>query len=148
MKEFAFRMEKLLEIRKFKEREISLELAEVTGRVISKENEIKRFGAMRKQILKNRFNYADNNLSADSMFHDSQFSAVREKIKQLTEELGEIEKERDKVRERYIEALKDKNVLEKLKEKKMAEHRKREMGKEEKALDDISVTSFTIKLQK
>ncbi len=61
------------------------------------------------------------------------FSAVSEKIKQLTEELGEIEKERDKVRERYIEALKDKNVLEKLKEKKMAEHRKREMGKEEKS---------------
>ncbi len=55
MKEFAFRMEKLLEIRKFKEREISLELAEVTGRVISKENEIKRFGAMRKTDFKKPF---------------------------------------------------------------------------------------------
>jgi flagellar FliJ protein len=140
-------MEKLLEIRKFKERERSLELAEVTGRYMKKENEIKHLLSMRKQILKNRFNYADKNITADSVFYDTQISAVREKIMHLEKELEEIEKERKSVRGRYIEALRDKNVLEKLKEKKMAEHKKSEMGKEEKALDDIAVTSFTIKLQ-
>ena len=140
-------MEKLLEIRKFKERERSLELAEVTGRYISKEKEIEKFASLRKQILKSRFISADNNMSADSVFSDSQISAVREKIALLTVELEEIGREREKVRERYIEALKEKNVLEKLKEKKKAEHRKEESGKENKALDDISVTSFTVKLQ-
>ena len=140
-------MEKLLEIRKFKERERSLELAEVTGRYIGKEREIEKFAALRKQILKGRFNSADNMMSADSVFFDSQISAVREKIASLTEELEEIGREREKVREKYLEALKEKNVLEKLKEKKRAEHKKSETGKEDKALDDISVTSFTVKLQ-
>ncbi len=148
MKAFVFRMEKLLEIRKFKERERSLELAEVTGRVIKKENEISRFAELRKQILKNRFNNADNNISADSVFYDSQISAVKEKILKMKKELEEIEKEQEKVRARYIEALKEKNVLEKLKEKKMTEHKKSEINKEDKALDDLSVTSFTGKLQK
>ena len=140
-------MEKLLEIRKFKERERSLELAEVTGRYISKENEIKKFALLRKQILKSRFDYADNSSYTDSVFLDSQNSAVREKIASLKEELEEIGSEREKVREKYIEALRDKNVLEKLKEKKKAEHKKTETAKENKALDDISVTSFTVKLQ-
>ena len=104
-------MEKLLEIRKFKERERSLELAEVTGRYIRKENEIKRFSDLRKQILKGRFDSADKNTSAVSVFYDSQISAVKEKIRLLTEELNEIGRERDKVREKYIEALKIKMFL-------------------------------------
>ena len=140
-------MEKLLEIRKFKERESSLELAEVTGRYIKKENEIKNILLIKKQILKNRFNYADKNISANSVFYDTQISAVREKIMHLEVELEVIDKERKSVRGKYIEVLKDKNVLEKLKEKKMAEHKKSELSKEEKALDDIAVTSFTVKLQ-
>ena len=147
MKEFVFRMEKLLEIRKFKERERSLELAEVTGRYIGKENEIKHMYELRKQILTNRFKSADNNISADSVFYDSQISAVKEKVIRLKNELEEIEKEREKVRIKYIEALKEKNVLEKLKEKKMTEHRKAENSKEEKTLDDISVTSYVVKKQ-
>ena len=140
-------MEKLLEIRKFKERERSLELAEVTGRYIKKENEIKDLLSMRKQILKNRFNYADKNITADSVFYDTQISAVRGKVIHLEKELEEIEKERKSVRDRYIESLRDKNVLEKLKGKKMAEHKKSVMGKEGKALDDIAVTSFAVKLR-
>ncbi len=147
MKKFAFKMEKLLEIREFKEREKSLELAEVTGRYIDKKNEITRFKELRKQILTKRFSYADNNSGADPVFTDTQISAIREKITALKKALKEIEAEREEIRAEYLEALKDKKVLEKLKDKRMSEHEKEERSKEDKALDDISVTRFTVKLQ-
>ena len=140
-------MEKLLEIRSFTEKERSLELAEVTGRYLKRENAIKDLILMRKQILKDRYNSADNNIAADSVFLDTQVSAVREKISLLEKELSVIGKEMESVRKRYITALKEKKVLEKLKEKKMSEHRKGETAKEAKALDDISVTSYTVRIQ-
>ncbi len=141
MRSFAFKLEKLLEIRGYKEKEKALELAEVTGRYIQIVNNIEDLGKKKKQIMESRFSNAGNNVYS-IIYDESLISAIDRKISDLEKKLIPINIERENKRAEYVEALKNKRVIEKLKEKKAYEHKRKELSRDSRTLDDIVNSSF------
>ncbi len=141
MREFSFRLEKMLELREYAEKQKSLVLAEVTGRYLKKEAEIAGLAALKKTVLTTRFKNADND-SMSLKYDEIQISAINHKILLLKEELGRIGKEKEDARLEYIDALKEKKVLEKLRIRKESEYRKNQKARESRTVDDLALTNI------
>jgi len=146
VRQFNFKLEKLLEMKSHSEKKKSLELAEVTGRYLKIEGDIDQMRILKKQILTDRFKIADNK-SSSLLYDEYQMSAIRDKILKLEKNLETVNLEREQVRTKYISALKDKKVMEKLKDKKEAEHKKEETARDARTLDDLVVTIFGVRDQ-
>ena len=141
MKQFRFKLEKLLEMKKYAEKEKSLELAEVTGRFINITGAIEDMKTRKKRILTSRFEYADNNASS-LLFDELQITAIKNKILKLEKDLESVVSEQELAREKYINALREKKVMEKLKDKKTEEHKRDEASAESRTIDDLVITNF------
>lgn len=146
MRRFDYRLEKLLEVKAYAEKTRSLELAEVTGRWFKTSDSIESLKRMKKEVLSLRFKGEKYSINVDSLsFAENQISAIKVKIKNLENELEKITIEQNKMREIYVSALKEKKTIEKLKEKKQVLHMKNEKSRENRVLEDIVMTSYTIK---
>ena len=141
MRNFTFRLEKLLEIRGYREKKKILELAEVTGRYMQIMNSIQDLKTRKRTIMESRFISSGNNVYA-IMSDQSLISAIEKKISDLEEKLVPINIEKENKRLEYVEALKSKRVIEKLKEKKAYAHKREELLRETRVLDDIVNSNF------
>ena len=133
MKKFSFRLEKVLQLRKFKEEECKLAL----GQAISVLNMIE---AKIKETAVKRF-HAANNRFADT----TQVIAWELYIKRLDHEATLLEEQAAKAelvveekRAEYLEASKDLKAIEKLKEKRKEEYKKEMFKYEISETDDIT----------
>ena len=141
MRSFVFNLEKLLEIRGYAEKEKVLELAEVTGRYMQIVNSIEDLRKRKKEIMASRFSGSGDDVYS-IIYNESIISAIDTKISDFEQKLIPINKEREKKRLEYMEAMKNKKVIEKLKEKKANKHKKEELLREAKAIDDIVSSNF------
>lgn len=140
MRRYDFPLEKLLELRSHKEREAAFKLAEVTGRYVSAENEISDLEKRMRHIFSDRYK---NGIDINMLINDEiRISGIKNRTAVLKKKLEEIKKEREKIRLDYVEALKNKKVMEKLKEKKRSEFMKEELRKEYKEAEDIAETGI------
>ncbi|MBN1410628.1 MAG: flagellar export protein FliJ [Spirochaetales bacterium] len=138
MKRFQFRLEKLLDLRKFREREWELKLAEITGqcllikkKIAELKQEIYRCMLERKQTEKS-VNMDDLHLN------ELYVQRLEQNIDALSEELERKEEERKKIHAEYMEAAKKRKVLDKLKEKRSEEYYHIHKLEEFKKLDEIN----------
>ena len=76
------------------------------------------------------------------MYDQTLISAIDVKVMDFERKLIPINIEKEKKRLEYMEALKHKRVLEKLREKKADEHRKKELIRDSKAIDDIISSNY------
>lgn len=144
MREFNFNLEKLLVLKSYAEKESSLELAGATGKYLKIANNIEEFKNKKNNVRKIRYSQREGESSVKLLVYaEEQLFAIKEKIEQLEKDLVKADKEREKVRLKYVEALKEKRIFEKLKEKKAAEHKKNEIDREEMVLEDIAVSNFS-----
>jgi flagellar FliJ protein len=136
MKRFTFQFEKLLRVREFAEDAAKEEL----GRQISALNEIEY------QIAQNEFQRteaAEKRFSKDNSILDMStydFYIIRldnEKI-QLLEEAEAQNKKVEETRAQYIEASREKKIIDKLKEKQLKEYKKETQKSEEAETDALS----------
>ncbi|MCL2791611.1 MAG: flagellar export protein FliJ [Spirochaetaceae bacterium] len=141
MRNFAFNLEKLLEIRRYAERKKILELAEVTGRYMQIINSIEDLKKKKREIMESRFSGPDNNNIHSVMRDESLISAIERKVFDFEKKLIPINIERENKRLEYLETLKNKRVIEKLREKKESRHKKEEFLREEKTIDDIATSA-------
>ena len=141
MRSFVFNLEKLLEIRGYAEKEKVLELAEVTGRYMQIVNSIEDLRKRKKEIMASRFSGSGDDVYS-IIYNESIIYAIDTKISDFEQKLIPINKEREKKRLEYMEAMKNKKVIEKLKEKKANKHKKEELLREAKAIDDIVSSNF------
>jgi len=141
MRKFAFNLEKLLEIREYAEKEKILELAEVTGRYMQIINSIEALKKRKRDIMASRFE--GSGIDVQSIMHnESIINAIDIKISDFEKKLIPINIEKEEKRLEYMEALKDKRVIEKIKEEKALEHKRKEFLRESKEIDDIVNTNF------
>jgi len=140
MKNFVFNLEKLLEIRRYAERKKILELAEVTGRYMNIINSIEDLKKKKKDIMESRFR-GHGSSTYSVMYDESLISAIDRKVFNFEKKLIPINVERENRRLEYLEAMKNKKVIENIKDKQAQEHKKKELLREEKAIDDI-VSSY------
>lgn len=136
MRRFRFKLEKVLELRRYAEQEWELKLAEVTGRVVAAEQEItqlarrrhdtKRFeagaGTVDMLLLRSREDYVNR---------------IDQRVLELQHQIVALETERSKVRGGYVEASSKRKALTRLEERQAAEYYRDALREEGRVLDEI-----------
>jgi flagellar FliJ protein len=135
MKAFSFGLEKVLNLRKFYEDEAKIELGRAMGVLADLESRLYAVG--RERVKAAAAQFAPENSA--SMLQQYMFYIIR--LDNLTEELlKEItlaEMKVEEAREAFLEASKERKVLDKLKDKRQKEYHKVILTEETKTLDDI-----------
>ena len=138
MRRFQFRLERFLELRRWKEREWELKLARAQGECLLLENRIREIGEEIGASRLAQFSIG-RRVDVESMARRElyvQRLAVERERAQVT--LVEKRREMEKVRAGYLEASRDRKVLDKLKERRSVEYYDRQLDEEYKAADDLS----------
>ena len=145
MRRFQFRLERFLDLRRWKEREWEIALAKILGECLLLENRITEIGA---EIGSSRLS-----VFTDGARVDVQAMARRELyVQRLLREreraratLEEKRKEMEKVRARYLEAAKERKVLDKLKERRAGDYYDHQRGEEFKTVDDLNSAAAVLR---
>ena len=135
MRRFHFRLEKILTIRKHREREAELVLAEITGICMALRNGIEERKTEMALFRGAEAGSVDLRwLQARELYR----RRLTREIEDLSTRLAEREKERDEKTLLYLAASRERKVLDKLKERKGREYYAAQSAEEIKVIDDIS----------
>jgi len=136
MKPFVFKQEKFLELRKYREEETKIELGKAISVLAGLENRI--FAIVRERARAAAAQFSPGNSGAQIqqyMFYLLRLDNTRE---QLLKEAAMAELKVEEARNVFVEASRERKVLDKLKEKRFKEYRKEMYAQETKILDDNS----------
>ena len=135
MRAFQFKLERLLSLRKYRERELEIRLAEATGRCVRFTREIEERNVRKVQSL-------GTALRGDTV---EEYLDIHRYIKRLDQEierksaeLTAAEQTRKEIQADYLEASRERKVLDNLKTKREAEYRKAQKVEDVKQIDDIN----------
>jgi len=141
MRRFQFRLERFLDLRRWKEREWEIRLAHATGKVILLKNRIAEIGAEIGASYERSFTSGvaiDIEAMARRELYVQRLAAERER---RNAELAVRTREMEEVRARYLEAARDRKVLDKLKDRRAAEYYERQRDEEYKTIDDLNTAA-------
>jgi flagellar FliJ protein len=136
MKRFKFTLQRVLDLRAHKEDEAAIELGRAMGALAELENRINSCAEERVRAASERF--LSSNRATDILAWENYILRLDAEKERLLEEAAAAELAVEEKRNAYIEASREKKVLDKVREKRFKEYR-RNSGKEEiKTVDDIS----------
>ena len=140
---FKFRLDPLLRIRKHAEEERKGALAQVQGKLNEQTNRARRYDEMISQEHHTlRDGLLVGTLDPRRLAHHRRYvnSMMRGLVQTLCERAG-TQKEADKARQVLIEAVKQRKVLEKLRERRQADWRGQQDRIERAALDEMGLVT-------
>ena len=141
MRRFQFRLERFLDLRRWKEREWEIRLAHATGKVVLLKSRIAEIGVEIGASYGRSFTdgtAVDIHAMAGRELYVQRLAAERtRKEAELAVRLRELEE----VRGRYLEAARDRKVLDKLKDRRAGEYYEHQRDEEYKAIDDLNTAS-------
>jgi flagellar FliJ protein len=137
MKRFKFNLEKLLQLRKFKEEECKIALGQAISVLNRIESEIKETAVKRHHAAQERFADTEN-ISA----WENYIIRLEQEAQRLTEQAAQAQLVVEEKRALYLEASRDLKAIEKLKEKKQKEHRKEMFNLQMAEVDDITAARY------
>ncbi len=137
MKRFNFRLEKLLELRKFYEHRAELELAHAVSRKAAIDIALKTVAQLKLET--NRKFVAGGTAPDINYLYSAQHYMIRldKEKEELLSKLVLAEQAVNEKRAVYIEAASKRKAISKLKEKKMALWRKENIKAEDNIIDDL-----------
>jgi len=133
MKRFKFNLEKILQIRKYKEEECKIILGQAISALNAIEIEIKNTAVKHHHAVSERFLNPGEMLSWDIYILRLEKEAV-----ELTQKAASAELVVEEKREIYLEASRDLKAMEKLKEKQKTQYRKKMLNAQMNEVDDIT----------
>ena len=133
MRRFNFNLEKILQIRKFKEEECKLALGQAISALNIIENKIMETAVKHQQASHERFNNAQEFASWDIYI-----LRLEREAETLANQAAQAETVVEEKRALYLEAQKDLKALEKLKEKQQKEHRRETLKTEMNEVDELT----------
>ncbi len=136
MKRFRFDLEKLRELRAYREREKEIELARAMAEAADIQRGIEAL--IRERIATAEARFAPGRSVGEIRSSDLYIQRLDRRREDLVQTAAKAELKVEQARSAYLEAAKDHKVLEKLKEKRKNEHRKASLLEEVKTLDDLS----------
>jgi flagellar FliJ protein len=136
MKAFHFPLEKVLKLREYREQEAKIELGRAIAVLTEIESRIKAVAEDRSRAAAERF--APDNGALEIVYYEHYIRRLDQRRDQLLEEAAQAELAVEEKRNRYLDASRDRKVLDKLKEKREKQYRKEVFAGETKELDDIS----------
>lgn len=137
MKRFRFNLEKLLELKKYDERNWEIKLGQIVSKCNIMEHKIRDYESDKTKVF---FKY--NLLSSGiGMLQISEvyLQKLNYEISQATLKLDAYKFEKQKIQKKYIEASNKRKVLDKLKNKEEQGYYKKQALEEIKEIDDISI---------
>ena len=155
MRRFQFRLERFLELRRWKEREWELKLAKILGECLLLENRIREIGEEIGAIRLASYTETGSDSGGRGRLVDVEGMARRELfVQRLVRErertevtLEERRREMEKVRARYLEASKERKVLDKLRERREGEYYERQRDDEYRAVDDMNTSAAAVRVK-
>jgi len=135
MKRFKFNLEKVLQLRQFKEEECKLALGQAISALNKIENDIKETALKRYNANAQRFNDTMEMLSWENYI-----VRLDLETEQLTEKAAQAQIVVEQKRAIYMEALRDLKAIEKLKEKQKQEYRKEVLYDEMNQVDELTTS--------
>ncbi len=137
MRRFGFKLDKVLELRRYHEREWELKLAEVTGRVFEVEREISTWATRRHAAGGRRISPGRVNMS--ELYSREDFLLLADdRVRALRNRLLALNAEREKVREQYLEVSRRRKALSRLKERRGDDYYRESLHEEHRTLDEIA----------
>jgi flagellar FliJ protein len=136
VKRFHFELEKILALRLNREHETELELGKAIGALAELENRIKRIAEERIIAAAGRFTKSRG--AAEILSYDNYILRLDKTKDALVEAAAKAELAVEAARAVYLEASRERKVLDKLKERRRREYHKYILAEEVKMLDDIS----------
>jgi flagellar FliJ protein len=144
MKRFVFELEKVLELREYRERETEIELGKAVGALTQIEHKIAALTEERARVSEEQL--VPGRGTADILAFDRYILRLETTKLGYLEEAAQAERKAEEARGIYLEASRDRKILEHVKERRQKEYRKRMFAEETKVLDDISNGTKTRKL--
>ena len=136
MKAFAFGLQKVLNLRQFHEDEAKIELGRAVGILTELESRLYSLGEERARAAAEQFSPQNNAAMIQQyMFYLLRLDYTKE---QLLRETAMAELKVEEARDAFIEASRERKVLDNLKEKRRKEYHKEMLLEETKVLDDVS----------
>jgi len=135
LKPFVFSLEKVLGLRKYNEDEKKIELGRAIAVLTELEGRINVLARERARAAGAQF--SPGNSAALIQQYMYYLLRLDNTMEQLLEEAALAEMKVEEAREAYVEASKERKVLDKLKDKRYKEYRKEMIAAETKVLDDI-----------
>jgi flagellar FliJ protein len=141
MRRFQFRLERFLELRRWKEREWEIALAKALGVCVLLEKRIEAIAEEASASMLSAFvtgvqidirGMARRELYLQRLAHERE---------QTQAALAEGRKELEKVRAKYLDAAKERKVLDKLKERRSEEYYAHQLDEEYKSIDDMNTSN-------
>ena len=132
MKKFSFRLEKILQLVRFREKECKLALAQAFSTLNTIEKKIMETAVRRHDAAAQRF---VDPLRMEGW--DNYILRLDQEAERLSEEAAQAEMVVEEKKELYLEASRELKAIEKLKEKKQKEYRKELLDYEMAEIDEL-----------
>jgi flagellar FliJ protein len=137
MKRFNFSLRRLLDLWEHREDEAKIELGKAIGILAVIEQHIDEVSMARARAMTDRYSRNMN----DFRGYDLYIRRLEQTTEKLQKEAVLAELEVNEKRDLFIEASRDRKVLDKVKERRQKEHRKEMFAEEIKELNDIGSRS-------
>ena len=137
MKKFNFRLEKVLQLRKFREEECKIALGQAISFLNVIDNKIRETAVKHHQAALNRFENP-----AEMASWDLYILRLEHEARQLAEQAAQAELVVEEKRALYMEASRELKAMEKLREKRKEEYHKEMEKYEMKEIDEITAARY------
>jgi flagellar export protein FliJ len=139
MRRFDFDLEKVLELRRYAEREWELKLAEVTGRIVGAEREVVQLQSARDSVF--TAGVEPGRVDMGALAGRGEYLALIERrTVELRGRLARLEREREDVRSEFLKASRARKAISQLRDRRAAEHYKEARREEAREFDEMGVT--------
>jgi flagellar FliJ protein len=135
VKRFSFSLEKVLELRKYREQEARIALGRAIGALTEIENRVKETAVKRHNAARERFAGAGG--GGTMLAWDHYIVRLDQEAERLAREAATAALAVEEKRGVYLEASRELKVMEKLKERREKEHRAELFAAETAELDDL-----------
>ncbi len=140
----AFRLQAVLNVRKIEEEKIQGQLARLVKAVLEAERHLNFFRLKKMQTQRILHEKQKEGIRGFELtLYHAYLRELSDRIAEQKSTLRQLENERDKVREKLIEASKKRKMLEKLKEKRLLMALSEEMRQHQNFIDEIGITRHT-----
>jgi flagellar FliJ protein len=137
MRRFNFNLQKILDLREHREREAKIELGKAVGALSLIEQRIEAVSLERARAMTDRYSHS----MADFQSYDRYIQRLEQAAEKLQKEAVLAELEVNEKRDLFVEASRDRKVLDKVQERRRRAYRKEMFAEETRELDDIGSRS-------
>jgi len=142
VKRFRFRLERLLELRVYREREWLNKLAEAAGHCVRVNRSLRENSGAASAAFEVGFREERRVDLSLLMYREQYLARLGLERRRLEQELRERLARKEEVQKQYLEVSRDRKVLDKLKERKEREFNREQRKEDFKEMDDISSSRY------